>query len=182
MLAVEGRGSVADAGWHETLIEVFKGAGISLVTYVPDNVLRPLIDGVHADPYFNVVPTTREEEAVGIASGSIMAGVNAAVLMQTSGLATLANVLASLPSVYQIPVVMVVSERGVLGEFNRGQALVAKTMRPILDSAGVDHCTIRRGDELRFMAERTILQALYTRTPAALILSPLLTGGKTIKK
>lgn len=166
--------------WHQILLEVWKENDVRLATYVPDNVLKPLIEDLHADPFFTVVPAAREEEAVGIVSGAALAGMNGVVLMQTSGLATLANVLASLPVVYNIPVLMVISERGVLGEFNRGQALVARTARPLLDAAGVDHYTVTRRDELRFIADRGVKQALSTRVPAAFMLSPLLTGGKTV--
>ena len=47
-----------------------------------------------------------------------MGGMRGAMLMQTSGFATLANVLASLVVPSQIPLIMFVSERGTLGEFN----------------------------------------------------------------
>lgn len=181
MLDRSDKGATATA-WHETLIATLKARDVKLVTYVPDTVLRPLIDGLEEDPFFQMVVCTREEEAVGICTGSIMAGQNAVVLMQTSGLATLPNVLASLPVPYEVPVLMIISERGALGEFNRVQLKVAKTMRPILDSAGVDHITVTRADELTFMAERMFDQALQTRSPTALILSPLLTGGKVVKK
>jgi len=100
--------------------------------------------------------------------------------MQTSGFATLPNVIASLASACQIPLLMMVSERGALGEFNFGQALVCKTMRPVLDSIGVDHHTITRLDEAEFIVDRTIRQAVGTQVPACLILSPLLTGGKVL--
>ncbi|BDG73234.1 thiamine pyrophosphate-binding protein [Roseomonas fluvialis] len=165
--------------WHDILRQVFKDQGISLVPYVPDNVLRPLLDGIHADPFFTAFPCAREEEAIGIATGAIMAGRRAAVLMQTSGFATLPNVLASLPVAFQVPVVMVVSERGTMGEFNPGQAIVCRTMRPILDSMGIEHHTMTRLDEAAFMADRTIRQAFATRWPACLILSPLLTGKRS---
>ena len=52
---------------------------------------------MHADSYFTAFPATREEEAVGIVADAWMAGKRGIVLMQTSGFATLANVLASLP-------------------------------------------------------------------------------------
>ena len=39
----------------------------------------------------------------------------------------------------QIPALIFVSERGTLGEFNLGQAMVCKTMRPVLDSLGVEN-------------------------------------------
>jgi len=83
---------------------------------------------------------------------------------------------------YQIPVVMIVSERGTLGEFNWGQALTCRTMRPVLDSLAVEHHTVTRLDEVEFITDRTIKQAAMTQAPAALILSPLLTGGKVLKK
>lgn len=174
MTSAEG----APATWHGILRQAFKDHDVRLVTYVPDNVLRPLIEGIHADPYFTAFTCAREEEAVGIVTGATMSGMRGVVLMQTSGFATLPNVLASLPVASQVPVVMVVSERGTLGEFNPGQAIVCRTMRPILDSMGIEHHTMSRLDEAAFIADRTIRQAFATRWPACLILSPLLTGGR----
>ena len=34
--------------WHEIVRDVLKRHEVKLVTYVPDNVLRPLIEGIHA--------------------------------------------------------------------------------------------------------------------------------------
>jgi sulfopyruvate decarboxylase alpha subunit len=168
--------------WHEIVRDVLKAENVRLVTYVPDNVLRPLIEAIHADPFFTAFTTTREEEAVGIVSGAWMGGMRGIVLMQTSGFATLPNVLASLPVPFQIPVMMMVSERGTLGEFNIGQAMVARTMRPALESLGMEHHTISRLDEVEFIVERSIRQAVQTQAPVTLILSPLLTGGKVLPK
>lgn len=166
--------------WHEIVVEVFKANEVRLVPYVPDNVLRPLIAAVEADPFFTAFPTTREEEAIGILCGAWMAGMRGISLMQTSGFATLPNVLASLPCAFQIPALMMVSERGTLGEFNMGQAMVCRTMRPILDSLSMEHHTVSRLDECEFIVDRTIRQAFMTQAPATLILSPLLTGGKAV--
>jgi sulfopyruvate decarboxylase TPP-binding subunit len=163
--------------WHEIVLQTLERNEISLVPYVPDRVLTPLIKNLHADPYFNVFPTAREEEAVGIVSGAWMGGMRGAVLMQTSGFATLANVLASLVVPSQIPLIMFVSERGTLGEFNIGQSLVCRTMRPVLDSLAMENHTCTRIDEFEFVADRSIKQAIATQAPVALILSPLLTGG-----
>jgi sulfopyruvate decarboxylase alpha subunit len=168
--------------WHEAVLDVLKRHAVRLVTYVPDNVLRPLIEGAHADPYFAAFAATREEEALGIVAGAWMGGMRAILLMQTSGFATLANVIASLAVPFQIPVLMLVSERGTLGEFNLGQALVAKTMRPVLDAIAVEHHTLTRLDEVEFVLDRSIRQAVATRAPACLILSPLLTGGKVFER
>jgi sulfopyruvate decarboxylase alpha subunit len=168
--------------WHGVVLQTLKRNDIRLVPYVPDRVLTPLIKSIHADPFFTTFPTAREEEAVGIVSGAWMGGLRGAVLMQTSGFATLANVLASLAMPYQIPLIMFVSERGTLGEFNYGQSLVCRTMRPVLDSLAMEHHTITRLDELEFIVDRSVKQAITTQAPVALILSPLLTGGKVLDK
>lgn len=168
--------------WHAIAQAVLKRHNVSLVTYVPDNVLRPLIAGVHADPFFTCFAVAREEEGLGIVAGAWMGGTRGILLMQTSGFATLPNVIASLAVPFQIPVLMMVSERGTLGEFNLGQSLVARTMRPVLDALAVEHHTMTRLDEAEFILDRSITQAVATRAPCCFILSPLLTGGKVFEK
>jgi sulfopyruvate decarboxylase alpha subunit len=167
--------------WHEAVIRAFKDNEVKIVVYVPDNVLRPLIDAVTKDDYFTAFPATREEEAIGIVCGAAMAGGRGIVLMQTSGFATLANVLASLAVAAQIPALMMVSERGTLGEFQIGQAIVCRTMRPVLESLGIEHHAMTRLDEAHFIVDRAIKQAFKTQAPAALILSPLLTAKQEAK-
>jgi hypothetical protein len=51
-------------------------------------------------------------------------------------------------------------------------------MRPLLDALGIETHTLTRAEDLDFMVDRTISQALATRAPAAMILSPLLTHAK----
>ena len=161
--------------WYETIVRVLKQNSVDLITYVPDNVLAPLIRAIHADPYFTVVVPAREEEAVGIVAGAYMAGRRGIVLMQTSGFATLANVLASLAVPFQIPIVMIISERGTLGEFQLGQSIVCRTMRPVLQCLGIEHFAIQEPSHVEFVADGMIRQAFSTQTCAAIILSPLLT-------
>lgn len=164
--------------WSDMILRCFKDNGVRLVSYVPDKVLVPLIDGVEADDGFTGLCATREEEAVGIVCGAFMGGMRGAVMMQTSGFGNIVNGLASLAVPYQIPLLMVISERGVLGEFNPCQTRIARAVRPTLDSLGIFHATLEREEEIAFIAGRTMAQCFQTQAPAALILSPLLTGGK----
>ena len=164
--------------WHEIILATLKANNVKLVVYVPDRVFTPLIKALHADTFFTTFAATREEEALGIITGAWMGGLRGAVLMQTSGFGTIPNALASLVVPCQIPALIFVSERGTLGEFNLGQALVCKTMRPVLNSLAVENVTITRQDELAFTVDRSIKQAVATQAPVTFILSPLLTGGK----
>jgi sulfopyruvate decarboxylase alpha subunit len=167
--------------WHEIVLTTLKENDVRLVVYVPDRVFTPLIRALHADTFFTTFAATREEEALGIVSGAWMGGMRGAVLMQTSGFGTIPNALASLVVPCQIPALIFVSERGTLGEFNLGQALVCKTMRPMLNSLAVENITITRQDELAFSIDRSIKQAVATQAPVTFILSPLLTGGKVFE-
>ena len=123
------------AAWHEIVLATLKSNNVKLVVYVPDKVFTPLIKALHGDSFFTTFACTREEEAVGIVTGAWMGGLRGAVLMQTSGFGTIPNALASLVVPSQIPALIFVSERGTLGEFNLGQAMVCKTMRPVLEFA-----------------------------------------------
>jgi sulfopyruvate decarboxylase alpha subunit len=161
--------------WHASVVKALKANEVRLVTYIPDNVLSPLIDAVHADPWFRVICPAREEEAVGIVAGAWMAGMRGITLMQTSGFATLANVLASLVVPYQIPALMLISERGTLGDHQLGQAIVCRTMRPVLQTLGIEHFGIERLEDVEFVVDSMAKQAYATQAPAAMILSPLLT-------
>jgi sulfopyruvate decarboxylase alpha subunit len=167
--------------WYDIVLATLKANNVRLVVYVPDRVFTPLIKGIHDDPFFNAFAATREEEALGIITGAWMGGLLGAVLMQTSGFGTIPNALASLVVPCQIPALIFVSERGTLGEFNLGQALVCKTMRPVLNSLAVENITITRQDELAFTIDRSIKQAVATQAPVTFILSPLLTGGKVFE-
>jgi sulfopyruvate decarboxylase alpha subunit len=161
--------------WHQSIVKALKANEVRLVTYIPDTVLTPLIDAVHADSWFRVICPAREEEAIGIVAGAYMAGLRGITLMQTSGFATLPNVLASLVVPYQLPVLMLISERGTLGDHQLGQAVVCRTMWPALQSLGIEHFAIERQEDVGFVVDGMARQAYATQAPAAVILSPLLT-------
>ena len=86
------------------------------------------------------------------------------------------KVLASLVVPCQIPLLMMISERGTLGDFQLGQAIVCRTMRPVLETLGIEHHALTRLDDVQFMIDRIIKQAYATQAAAAMILSPLLTN------
>lgn len=162
--------------WEETVVRVLKSNEVRLIAYVPDKVLAPLLKRLAADSYFTMISPAREEEAVGIVTGAYMAGMRGILLMQTSGFATLANVLASLTVPSQIPMLMMISERGTIGDHQLGQAIVCRTMRPILNTLNIEHFAIERQDDVEFVVDRMIKQAFTTQAAAAILLSPLLTS------
>lgn len=56
---------------------------------------------------------TREDEAIGIASGVAFSGKRALIYMQNSGLGNIGDVLTSLAQLYKLPMLILISYRGL---------------------------------------------------------------------
>ncbi|MFX0174010.1 MAG: thiamine pyrophosphate-binding protein [Candidatus Hodarchaeota archaeon] len=59
------------------------------------------------------VYATREDEAIGIASGVAFSGKRALVYMQNSGLGNIGDALTSLAQLYKLPMLILISYRGL---------------------------------------------------------------------
>ena len=104
-----------------------------------------------------------------------------AVLMQTSGFATLATCWRRWRSLSD-PADHVRLRARHARRIQYGQSPVCRTMRPVLDRSRWSTTPATRLDEFEFIVDRSIKQAITTQAPVALILSPLLTGGKVFDK
>lgn len=164
--------------WSDVVLECLKANKIQTLVHVPDTILTDLIRRAGEDEYFDVLSPTREEEGVGIVCGAYLGGRNGALLMQNSGLGNAANILGSLTVPYQIPMLLLISQRGELGEFNTVQVGMGQALRPFLDGLEIPHFTLERDDEIERVLNGASKLAFSTDRPVAVILSPLLTGGK----
>lgn len=166
--------------WSEVVVECLKANNIKTVVHVPDTILTDVIKMTEADPFFDVLSPTREEEGVGIITGAYLGGNFGVMMMQNSGLGNCANILGSLCQPYQIPFLMLISQRGELGEFNTVQVGMGQALRGTLDSLDVPHFSMERDDEVPKIMNGAAKLAFLTDRPVAVIISPLLTGGKTL--
>ena len=79
---------------------------------VPDSTLKFFIDEGLGDK--NVIITTREEEAIGMATGMSLSGSWSLVFMQNAGFANSISAITSLVQMYDIPVLFLIGWRGYL--------------------------------------------------------------------
>ena len=71
-------------------------------------------------------------------AGAHLAGRKSAMLMQNHGLLQSVNGIVSLAQLYKIPLLMLISDRGHLGEPDPGRPR-GRATRPILDALGIVH-------------------------------------------
>jgi sulfopyruvate decarboxylase alpha subunit len=164
--------------WTEGIVAALKRHEVKLITYLPDSIVHRVLVPLAQDPFFALVPVSREEECVGILAGAYLGGRRGAMFAQNSGLGNCVNALASLAVPWQTPFLMFFSQRGELGEFNVSQTGMGRAARPILDALGIPHVSPTCPEEVEGLVSDGIKLAYDTRTPLGVLLSRQLTGGK----
>ena len=169
---------MTDPSWSKHVADVLRRNGIRLFATVPDYIVAQVLEHLEADRECTVVTVCREEEGLGLLSGAYLGGRRGALLMQNSGLGNSINTLGSLNVASQIPVVLVISHRGDLGEFNPAQVPVGQAAERLLESLGVRYVVPRSIADLEAQADG-LIKLGYTRAlPVAFVLPAELTGGK----
>src|SRR5579884_3263390 len=125
----------------DAVVAGLEDIGLEFILHLPSSTLRGVIghfeerNGAPGRP--RSFPVTREEEAVGIASGLALAGRKAALVIQDNGIGNLLTALNTFPVAYHIPLFMVVSRRGGLNEYNSMIHLFCERVETISDAAGL---------------------------------------------
>ena len=122
--------------WPAEVHRELAAAGVRVVGYVPDAGHKRLIELCQADKSMRAVPLTTEEEGIGLACGAWLGGEKSVLLMQSSGVGNLINVLGMV-SVCRFPLVMVITMRGQQGEFNPWQVPMGEGTPRALETMGV---------------------------------------------
>ena len=167
--------------WSDVIISALKQNNICSISYVPDTVIGKIVKIADEDPYFQCTTLAREEEGIGIITGEYLGGRYGCLMMQSAGLGNCVNALASLAIPYQIPFLMIISQRGELGEFNPCHVVMGKALRGILDSLGIQHYTPENEEDLEVVMNGAAKTAYTVEQPVAVILSTKLVGWKDEK-
>jgi len=94
-------------------LDFLKKKEFSFATGVPCSYFSRMINEFENQKSIKYIPATREDEAVGIASGLVLGGKNAFVIMQNSGYATIGDALTTLAQLYKLPMLIIISWRGL---------------------------------------------------------------------
>jgi sulfopyruvate decarboxylase subunit alpha len=138
---------------------------------VPCKNLAGLISQLEMDEEVTYVPVTREEEGVGIAAGAFLGGDLAVLLLQNSGLGNAINALASLMGYYRIPVILLISHRGMPGERIGAQVPMGRATESLLKVLDIPFFTYDSAEDLSQLRSH-VSYARVAEKPVALLVSP----------
>jgi sulfopyruvate decarboxylase subunit alpha len=116
---------------------LLKGYGFNFFAGVPCTILKDIIGHLLNDRDVIYITATREEEAIGIATGAYLGGKKSVVLMQNSGIGNSMGALGSLPLLYKVPMLLLVSWRGYRGKDAPEHLIMGEAMLKLLRSVGI---------------------------------------------
>ena len=132
----------------DRVIAGLKAAGISVVCYLPDSLFKELYPALDADPDIRTIRVTNEGEGAAICGGVWLSGKKAALVMENSGLRASIEPLARMGMGAGIPVFMLMSYRGDLGENNWWAIPHGMTMEPLLNAMRIPYRVVNREEDI----------------------------------
>jgi len=153
------------------VIESLKEAGINTIVILPDSRFKELYPALASDPYFRYIPVTNEGEGVAIAAGVMLGGRGAVMLMENSGLRVAIETLSRLGHTHEIPVFMIMSYVGDIGERNWWGITHGLNMVSLLQAMHIPYIIVRKDDEIKDAIVRAKHHTAVSKYHVAVVLS-----------
>jgi len=151
-------------------------AGISLVASLPDDWISLLIDTFDNDARFNHVPVNREESAIGLCSGAFMSGTGAVALMGASGLMTLIYAITKINYTYEIPVFIMITQRGSMDDGAKFHFSNGLYLEPVMQSIDLPYTIIDSREKIGDIGVAYAHSRKINRPTVAVLTKKLLQG------
>ena len=98
------------------IVSDFVNNKVEFITTVPCKQLSGVIEEVDACEDIHHIPSNKEDEGIGLCAGAFMGGKRSAIIMQNTAIGVTINTLVTLTQFYRMPLPMLISYRGELGE------------------------------------------------------------------
>jgi sulfopyruvate decarboxylase subunit alpha len=155
----------------QLIYDALKACDVEIISALPETWLVHLIRMAEDDPDVTLVRVAKEEEAIGVSAGAHLAGANSALLMQNHGFLAAINPIVSLALLYKIPLLMLISYRGHMGERDPWQTQGGMVTEPLLRALGIPIWSLSdpRDVSRRLKDAQTLAHAALT--PVAVLLT-----------
>lgn len=158
---------------YERLVVGLSEAGVGFAASLPDDWVLPMCRVLDRTDGVQHIRVSREPEIIGLCCGSFFAGVRAVGVMGATGFLTCASEIASLSRRYQIPLVLVVSQRGSVYDHQIFQEVQGRTARPVADALGIRSVVLDHEENLK-LVPYAVESARVQKRPVVLWISKAL--------
>lgn len=119
------------------VIEGLERLNLQHFCFIPCSTVAQIINHFENDASVHSFPVSREEDGVGIVSGISLAEGRTVLLIQDTGIGNSLLALTTFCNSYHIPLLILVTRRGGLGEINSAVYSFSERCPDILDVVGV---------------------------------------------
>jgi sulfopyruvate decarboxylase subunit alpha len=148
-----------------------KEAGIDFVSGLPDGWQRNLHELIAADRAFRYVPVCNEGVGFSVCAGAWLGGKKPALIMENSGLRVAAEYIARISLGCGVPMVLLLSYRGDLGDTEHWAIPHRILCEPLLDALRIPYQIVRHVPDLRQAIKRAFRLSEAQLHPAAVLVS-----------
>ena len=121
---------------------------VEFVTTVPCKQLAGVIDKINQTSEIMHVPSNKEDEGMGLCAGAWMGGKRPAIIMQNTAIGVTINSLVTLTQYYHVPLPMLISYRGEVGEPVACQIEMAVHTKALLAQLNIPTYHFHRQDDV----------------------------------
>ena len=154
---------------HEDIVESLARNRVGFVTTVPCKQLAGVIGLLEHDDRFLHVPSNKEDEGMGLCAGAFMGGKRAAIIMQNTAIGVTINALATLIQYYNIPLPMLISYRGEVGEKVACQVEMAVHTKALLAQLAIPTYHFHRAGDVEDL-DGILAHCFMAKKPVAILM------------
>ncbi len=153
---------------EDRIVADFVKNNIEFVTTVPCKQLAGVIDKIEASDDIFHIPSNKEDEGIGLCAGAFMGGKRSAIIMQNTAIGVTVNTLVTLTQFYRMPLPMLISYRGELGEPVACQVEMAVHTKALLAQLHIPTYHFHRENDLDEL-DAILLHTYMCNKPVAIL-------------
>ncbi|MEW7009472.1 MULTISPECIES: sulfopyruvate decarboxylase subunit alpha [unclassified Lentilitoribacter] len=152
----------------ERIVSDFVNNKIDFVTTVPCKQLAGVIDKIEESKDIFHIPANKEDEGMGLCAGAYMGGKRPAIIMQNTAIGVTINTLVTLTQYYRMPLPMLISYRGELGEPVACQVEMAVHTKALLAQLNIPTYHFHKEDDIEEL-DKILKHTFMCNKPVAIL-------------
>ena len=162
---------------NDVIMDALKANNVGFVTTVPCKQLAGVIEKIDQSKDMIHVPSNREDEGMGLCAGAFMGGRRPAIIMQNTAIGVTINALTTLIQYYRIPLPMLISYRGEIGEPVACQVEMAVHTKALLAQLNIPTYHFHKTEDAEELSP-ILNHAYMARKPTAVLMDATFWKGQ----
>ena len=152
----------------DTIVSDFVKNKVEFITTVPCKQLADVIDKIEKCAKIYHIPSNKEDEGMGLCAGAFMGGKRSAIIMQNTAIGVTINTLVTLTQFYRMPLPMLISYRGEVGEPVACQVEMAVHTKALLEQLKIPTYHFHRESDVKVF-DGILKHTFMSKKPVAIL-------------